>query len=48
MLITLNVVPAEPFPPATGVIRLSETPEHPEAPPDVIETICALSLAQMV
>ena len=32
VLTTLNVVPADPFPPATGVIRLFETPVHPDAP----------------
>ena len=34
VLITLNVVPAEPFPPATCVIKLSADPEHPAADPD--------------
>ena len=48
MLIILNVVPLDPFPPVSIVIRLSETPVHPEAGPETVARSCTESPLQIV
>ena len=48
VLIKLNVVPLDPFPPDNGVTRLSDIPLHPDAGPETIAITKELSPKQIV